>query len=295
MLHEADFYEVSLDRCQECIDTVICRLCPHACRLKDGQTGRCGTRTNHDGRLYADNYAMVSSLALDPIEKKPLKKFMPGSSILSVGSYGCNFHCPFCQNHEIAQPVNGHALCREISPEELVEKAIELQSRGNIGLAYTYNEPITWYETVLDTAALIRHNGLKNVMVTNGFICEQPLRKLLPLIDAMNIDLKAFDNDFYYKITGGNLETVKNTIKLASNHCHIEVTTLVISGLNDSPEQMAQEAAWLAEISPEIPLHISRFFPQYKMLDRPKTPAAVIYELQAVASKYLRHVYTGNV
>ena len=274
---------------------VICELCPHKCHIPNGRRGVCGTRANHDGRLIVENYGMVSSLSLDPIEKKPLKRFMPGSMILSAGSYGCNFHCPFCQNHEIARPDDGPSLCRFMSPSELVDMAVSLTKRGNIGLAYTYNEPITWYEYVLDTATLIKERDMKNVLVSNGFISERPLLQLLPLIDAANIDLKGFSEDFYHNIAGGRLDAVKHTINLMSSSCHVEVTTLVIPGLNDSHEQMHAQAAWLASISTDIPLHLSRFFPNYKMLDRQKTPAATLYELQAIASEYLNYVYLGNI
>ena len=274
---------------------VICELCPHKCHIPNGRRGVCGTRANHDGRLIVENYGMVSSLSLDPIEKKPLSRFMPGSMILSAGSYGCNFHCPFCQNHDIARPIDGPALCRFIEPADLVDMAVSLTKRGNIGLAYTYNEPITWYEYVLDTATLIKEKDMKNVLVSNGFISERPLLRLLPLIDAANIDLKGFSEDFYHNIAGGRLDAVKHTINLMSSSCHVEVTTLVIPGLNDSHEQMHAQAAWLASISTDIPLHLSRFFPNYKMLDRQKTPAATLYELQAIAREYLNYVYLGNI
>lgn len=274
---------------------VICELCPHHCRIPSGKSGICGTRINQDGQLIAENYGMVSSLALDPIEKKPLKRFMPGSLILSTGSYGCNFHCPFCQNSEIARPINGPALCRYFEPDEMVAMAVEHVSHGNIGLAYTYNEPLTWFEFVLDTARLIKEKNLKNVLVTNGFINEKPLLQLVPLIDAVNIDLKSFSEHFYHRIVGGRLDTVKQTISIMAESCHVEVTTLVIPGLNDSHEQMHSQAAWLASVSPDITLHLTRFFPHYQMLDKEKTPAATLFELQAIAEKYLKHVYLGNI
>lgn len=291
-MYEAGFYQC-VDR--EDSKAVVCKLCPHVCHITPGNHGLCGTRVNYEGQLIAENYGMVSSMALDHIEKKPLKRFMPGSMILSVGSYGCNFRCPFCQNHDIAKPADGLALCRYISPKDMVNQAVSLIERGNIGLAYTYNEPLTWYEYVLDTASLIRENGLKNVLVSNGFVSEQPLIQLLPLIDAANIDLKGFSQDFYGSIIGGRLDTVKRTISLMAASIHVEVTTLIIPGLNDSHEQMKSQAAWLASISPDIPLHLTRFFPQHHMIDKQKTPASTLYELQAIANQYLKCVYLGNI
>lgn len=271
---------------------MICTLCPHRCDIPEGKTGRCRARSNQNGVIVCSNYGKLTALALDPIEKKPLARFYPGSRILSVGSYGCNLRCPFCQNSEIAM-ANASIPTVTASPEQLVRQAEELIPQGNIGLAFTYNEPLISYEYVLDCAKLAREHGLKTVLVTNGTICKEPLLKLLPYLDAMNIDLKGFTQQ-YYDMVGGDLETVKETISLAAKHCHVEVTTLVIPGENDRTEEMEALASWLASVDPNIPLHISRFFPQYKMLDRPPTSVETIYRLRDVAAKHLRYVYTGN-
>ena len=271
---------------------MICRLCPHHCELAEGQTGFCRARQNVGGKIICANYGRVTSLALDPVEKKPLARFYPGSYILSAGSYGCNLRCPFCQNHEISM-ADAHAQTSFVSPEELVEKALELRGRGNIGLAFTYNEPLVGYEYVRDCAALAHGKGLQTVLVTNGTICREPLLELLPLIDAMNIDLKGFTEDFY-RFVGGELETVKQTIALSAQHCHVEVTTLIVPGQNDSADEMDREAAFLASVDPAIPLHISRFFPRYRLTDRPPTPVETVYALRDIAAKRLQYVYTGN-
>lgn len=271
----------------------ICLICPHRCALEEGAAGLCGARKNLGGEIKCINYGMVTSLALDPIEKKPLRRFYPGSLILSAGSFGCNLRCPFCQNSEISMAREEDIGCAFISPEALVQKAGELAPRGNIGLAYTYNEPLVGYEFVRDCAVLIHERGLKNVAVTNGMICAEPLAELLPLLDAMNIDLKGFTGDFYRRI-GGDLETVKNTIALATGKVHVEVTTLIIPRENDSEEEMEALSAWLSSVSPEIPLHVSRFFPAYRMTDRGPTPAEKVHALAAVARKHLKYVYTGN-
>lgn len=271
---------------------VTCELCPHHCTLEQGQTGLCRARKNVKGTIISESYGKITSVALDPIEKKPLNRFYPGSMILSVGSYGCNLRCPFCQNSDIAM-ADSSIQTQYIAPETLVEKALALVPSGNIGIAYTYNEPLVGYEYVLDCAKLARENTLKNVVVTNGMICEEPLLALLPYIDAMNIDLKAFTESFYKKI-GGDLATVKNTIRLAAKTCHVEVTTLVVPGENDTVEEMDALSSWLASIDATIPLHISRFFPQWQMNDRSATPVKTVYKLAEVARKHLEYVYEGN-
>lgn len=272
----------------------VCEICPHFCNLKEGQRGCCGARVNRNGKVICDSYGWLTSIALDPIEKKPLRRFHPGAKILSVGSYGCNLHCPFCQNHEISMTGRQESNMVSVMPSALAEKAAELADAGNIGLAFTYNEPLISYEYVRDCAKLIRENGMANVVVTNGFINEKPLRELLPLIDAMNIDLKSFTEEFYRRI-GGGLDNVKRSIQLAHEAgCHVEVTTLVIPGENDSPQEMERLSNWLAGVSPKIPLHISRFFPRYKMADKPPTPVETVYSLAEIARKKLRYVYEGN-
>ena len=238
----------------------ICEICPHHCRLSVGEVGKCRARINDGEKITALNYGAITSIALDPIEKKPLYKFFPGSRILSVGSYGCNLNCPFCQNFEISM-ADSTFPTRKISPEELAALAAELIPQKNIGIAFTYNEPFISYEFVRDTSEILKSHGLKSVLVTNGTVAPAALKKILPLIDAMNIDLKGFSQEIY-SILGGDFETVKRTITIAAQVCHVEVTTLIVPTMNDSPEDMNAEAAWLANISEDIPLHISRFFPR---------------------------------
>ena len=272
--------------------TLVCPICPRHCALEEGQTGYCRARVCQNGLIRAGNYGRLTSLALDPIEKKPLRMFHPGSLILSVGSYGCNMRCPFCQNSDISM-ADEHYPTDEMLPQQLVEKARSLVSKGNIGIAYTYNEPLIGYEYVWDCARLAHEAGLVNVLVTNGMICPEPFGALLPMIDAMNIDLKGFTQGFY-DFVGGDLDTVKNTILLAAKACHVEVTTLILPGLNDTDIEMEAEANWLSKINTGLPLHISRFFPRYHMADRPPTPLSTIHRLRDIALEHLTNVYTGN-
>ena len=286
----------------------VCPVCPHHCSLKEGQYGRCGARKNEKGKIICANYGRITALALDPVEKKPLRHFFPGSMILSAGSYGCNLSCPFCQNYQIsmtgqeqketagyirAEGAAGVPDFREMSPEELTELAETFRGRGNIGVAFTYNEPLVGYEFVRDTAGLVRQRGMKSVLVTNGTAELPVLEKILPYIDAMNIDLKGFTRDYYRKL-GGDLDTVKAFIKRAAQVCHVELTTLIVPGENDSVEEMEQQAGWISAVDPDIVLHVTRFFPRYRMTDRKATDVELIYRLRDVAGKYLKHVYTGN-
>ena len=271
---------------------IVCEICPHHCRLEVGAVGKCRARINDGKKITALNYGAITSIALDPIEKKPLYKFFPGSRILSVGSYGCNLNCPFCQNFEISM-ADSTFPTKKISPEQLANLAVELVPQKNIGIAFTYNEPFISYEFVRDTSELLKARGLKSVLVTNGTVAPAALKKILPLIDAMNIDLKGFSQKIY-SLLGGDFETVRRTIELSSKSCHVEVTTLIVPTMNDSPEDMNSEAAWLASISKDIPLHISRFFPRYKVTNLPPTPVQKIYELVEVAKRHLNFVYAGN-
>ena len=277
---------------------IECELCPHSCKILPGKSGICTVRHNQNGILTAESYGKITSIALDPIEKKPLYHFYPGSKILSVGSYGCNFRCGFCQNHGISMPMQKSSdvydvYYREYSPEEIAEISKECIGQGNIGAAYTYNEPLIGYEFVEDCARLIKDQGQKNILVTNGFINQKPLEELLPLIDAMNIDLKSF-NPLFYREIGGVLDDVRRGIETAALHCHVEITTLIIPQKNDSVEEMESLSEFLAEIDPEIPLHISRFFPAYKMRGASPTPVETIYKLAETARKNLKYVYRGN-
>lgn len=288
-------------------DTMICDICPNKCNISEGKTGRCRARTFDGKKILPLNYGKITAAALDPIEKKPLRRYRPGSMIFSVGSFGCNLTCPFCQNHRISMTDRAHAIYKELNPYQLLDavSSIDLSSdqsadhyssskkSGNIGIAFTYNEPLIGYEYVLESARLFKNAGMDVVLVSNGYICEAPLLELLPYVDAMNIDLKAFNNDFYKSI-GGDLETVKNTIRLSSEKCHVEVTTLIIPGENDSPAEMKEEAKWLASISKDIPLHISRFFPAFDYACKKATDVRSIYELTDMARSCLNYVYTGN-
>jgi pyruvate formate lyase activating enzyme len=270
-----------------------CLLCPHSCLISPGGRGICGVRENRGGEVLPVTYGVVSGYSLDPIEKKPLYHFYPGSSILSVGSYGCNLKCDFCQNFHISQEVYPSGS-RQISPTELVRQA--LKAAGNSGLAYTYNEPVIWYEYVTDCARLAAAEGLHNVMVTNGYVNAKPLAELIKVIDAFNIDLKAFSNDFYRRYTGATLGPVLEAIKMvASSGRHLEITTLIIPGLNDSAEEMRHEAEWIAlNVGRRVPLHLSRYFPTYRR-SNPPTNAETILRLKDIAMEYLDFVYTGNL
>lgn len=281
---EALFYEKQGDK-------INCKLCPHNCLIKEGAYGKCNVRVNREGLLYTINYGEITSIAKDPIEKKPLYHFKPGSNILSVGSFGCNFSCDFCQNHSISQ---GRVSSEYIPPEKLVEICKSLED--NIGVAFTYNEPSIWYEYVYHSARLLKET-LKNiniVLVTNGYIKEEPLKKLLPYVDAMNIDLKAFNNKYYKDVCGGTVRPVMDTIKISSKECHIEVTTLLVSGENDSSYEIKEIAGFIASVNKDIPLHLSRYFPSYKMKN-PATKLEVMLQDRDIAKEYLSHVYVGNV
>jgi pyruvate formate lyase activating enzyme len=282
-LHEARYWR-QLDS-----GKVVCQLCPVGCKLADQQIGICFGRKHLNGKLYAINYGEVVSMALDPIEKKPLYHFHPGSQILSVGPNGCNLRCDNCQNWQISQE---HQPTRMVSPEQLVRAA---QDADSIGIAYTYSEPLIWYEYICDAAAISRELGLKTVLVTNGYINEKPFRELAPLIDAMNIDIKSLNPDFYRDICKGSLADVLRTVEIAaSSGIHVEVTNLVITGLNDSDADLHALDDWLARLDRKIPLHFSRYFPQHKM-DRPMTPVARLQYAYDIARAQLDYVYIGNI
>jgi pyruvate formate lyase activating enzyme len=269
-----------------------CSLCHHNCDIPLNGLGFCKARSNIDGKIVDANYGLLTSLCLDPIEKKPLKEFYPGNMILSLGSYGCNLRCPFCQNYEISQR-NLAQESHRYSPLEVVDLAIKSRVEGNIGIAFTYNEPLISLEWVKDVASLAKSKGLKTVLVSNGNCSLTALEEILPYIDAMNIDLKGFSEKFYQWISGSFTET-KEFIKKASTKTHLEITTLVIPGKNDSPLEMEEEARFLASINPKIPLHLTRYFPQY-LCKIPVTPLKTLEELASVAHKYLSSVYLGNI
>lgn len=269
---------------------VQCHLCPHNCILDEGQIGICKARQNIDGKIYSLVWGEVSSIALDPIEKKPLFHFYPGSFILSLGTFGCNFSCDNCQNWQISQQ---RAPTDYYPPERIVAMAKE--EKGNIGIAYTYNEPLIWYEYVLECAKIAKSEGLKNVLVTNGYINEEPLLNLLPYIDAMNVDVKAMKEDFYHKICKGRLSPVLRTVELAYQHgVHIEVTNLIIPTLNDTDEDFQALADWLSAIDKSIPLHFTRYYPAFRMT-LPPTPVSTLIKARKLAMQKLDYVYTGNL
>lgn len=283
-MHEALYYE-KLDS-----KRVKCHLCPYECNIPSQGRGACGVRLNKDGTLYTLVYGKTTGVALDPIEKKPFYRYHPGEYILSLGTRGCNLHCQFCQNWHISQEIDGPT--EDVTSEGMVERAKQLKS---FGIAYTYNEPFIWYEFVLDTAKLAYANGLKNVLVTNGFVNIEPLKGMLPYIDAMNIDLKAFDENFYEKICRGKLTPVLEAIKLSAKKCHIELTNLIIPTLNDSEIMIRKMVEWIYEnLGPDVPLHLSRYFPCYNM-SLPPTPVEALRRAEKIAKEKLKYVYVGNV
>ena len=274
-----------------------CRVCFRHCKLGEGQTGFCGARECVDGQVVTKNYGRLSAIALDPIEKKPLNRFYPGTMILSVGSCGCNLRCPFCQNSEISwseQAMKMGGQLSEVTPSELTALAKKYKSRGNIGVAFTYNEPLVSFEFVRDTAKLVHEAGMKNVLVTNGCAEAELLDELADCVDAMNVDLKCFDADRYSKVLGGDLETVKRFIVRAKEFCHVELTTLVVPGVSDDEGELRELVNWVAALDDEIPLHLTRFFPRFKMTDRGATDVALIRRFADIAREKLRYVYIGN-
>ncbi|MBP5331076.1 MAG: AmmeMemoRadiSam system radical SAM enzyme [Lachnospiraceae bacterium] len=283
-----------------------CDVCFRHCKLDEGQTGFCKARICENSRVRAKNYGFITSAALDPIEKKPLKRYKPGKKVLSLGSYGCNLRCPFCQNSDISwsEEVDYYSAdptaLEHVSPAGVADTAVELVPKGNIGVAFTYNEPLTGYEFVRDTARLVKERGLDNVLVTNGTASLKVFGEISPYIDAMNIDLKAFTDRFYRELIKGDFEMVKEFIEQAVKTCHVELTTLIIPGENDNEDEIRALSAWIAGLEgktpgTEIPLHITRFFPRFHMTDRAATPVETVYRLADVARENLKFVYEGNV
>ncbi len=280
-------------------EPISCDICFHRCRLNEGQTGFCHARININGENISLNYGKISSLALDPIEKKPLRHFYPGSSIVSVGSFGCNLSCPFCQNSEISLS-DGAPIpkTKNYTPDELVALCRQYEDQGNIGIAFTYNEPLINHEYILETAKLIRAEGMKTVLVTNGSVNRTILDEVGPYIDAMNIDLKSYDRDYYAHVLHGNYAVTSDFIERALYYSHIELTTLIIPGDNDSDDEMRSIASYISDLikrsGKDIPLHVSRFFPRSKYSDRTPTPVEKVYHLAEIAREYIPHVYEGN-
>ena len=274
---------------------VQCSLCPQNCVIKQDNFGNCGARKNIDGKLYSLVYAKPASVAIDPIEKKPLYHFLPGSYSLSIGTLGCNLHCLHCQNCDISQARADQFLGKEVTPKELVEQAINNNCKS---ISYTYTEPTIFYEYVLETAKLAKKKGIKNIMVTNGYINQEPLKELYPLIDAANIDLKALDKDFYKKVCSARLEPVLDAIKeIKKIGTWIELTNLIIPSHNDKKEQIEKLVKWIKEnLGTKVPLHFSAFYPTYKMLDVPRTPPETLLMAKKIALKHgLKYIYLGNI
>ncbi len=290
MIKEALYYE-KIDK-----DTVQCKLCPHYCKITCGNSGICIPRKavrdeNGETILINTNYEAITSLAIDPIEKKPLYNFYPGTNILSVGTFGCNFKCSFCQNHNISQQEVPYKI---ITSEELIEVIINIPN--NIGIAFTYNEPSIWYEYVLETAKLLKEKrpDKKVVLVTNGYVNKEPLEELIPYIDAMNIDLKG-DDKYYKNLCKGRLDPVLETIKIAhKNGVHIEVTTLLVSGENTNKENIIFIRDFLSNLDSNIPIHISRYFPMYKQKSEP-TSLKVMKMAYDILKEKLNYIYIGNI
>lgn len=281
-MREAAFYS------REQSGIIRCGLCPNFCLVQENQTGRCGSYQSLENKLWNIRYGQIASLCMDPIEKKPLYHFYPHSKILSAGFYGCNLSCQFCQNSSLSFG-SGHQS--EFPIPDLIQLA---KDKGSIGIAFTYNEPFTMYEFVFDAFKTFRQNNLKTVLVTNGYINPKPLEEILPLVDAMNIDLKSMRSSFYQNICGGIIETVQSTIQKCYNKCHIEITYLVIPGENDTEEDFEKLADFLYSLNSEIPVHLSRYFPHYHFT-APKTSIQTLKTGYEIVSKKMKNVYLGNV
>jgi pyruvate formate lyase activating enzyme len=283
MKREARYYRV-VDK-----ERVQCSLCPHNCMIKNGKTGQCGVRVNENGKLITTIYGELTALAMDPIEKKPLYHFYPGSDILSIGTKGCNFKCPFCQNWHISQDMSVKTAFYSV--EDIVESA---SRKNSIGVAYTYSEPMIWFEYVYDCSKHAREKGLKNVFVTNGFINQEPLLELLEYADAMNIDLKSFQEDTYKRVQKGKLSDVLQTIQTAHERCHVEITTLIVTGINDNLDEMKSIIDWISSLDKNIPWHISRYYPSYRY-NAPPTDMDFMLKVYDESIKKLNYVFCGNI
>ncbi len=276
-------------------DMVECQLCPHHCHIASGKTGRCRSRRNEGGQLVSDAYAHPCALAIDPVEKKPFYHFHPGTQCLSIACTGCNFRCLNCQNHEISQAAPHEVRSTTLTPDEVVSLCEEHRCPG---IAYTYTEPLTYLEYVSDMARLAHERGLWNILVTAGYVCREPLGDLLPFLDAANIDIKAFSDEHYKKVCGGRLQPVLDTIlAMRDAGVWIELTNLIIPGVNDNMDTIREMCQWMAGHQlHDVPLHLSRFFPHYRMRHLPPTPVETLRQAKAIAmDSGLRHVYLGNV
>ena len=279
---------------------VQCQLCPHNCLINDGKRGLCGVRENQGGTLYGLVYGKVISSAIDPIEKKPLFHFLPGSRSYSIATVGCNLRCDFCQNWEISQVGKGtrdegRGMRDEVTPEEIVAVALDSKCQS---ISYTYTEPTIYFEFAYDCAKLAKDRGLKNIFVTNGFTAAPPIEMIAPCLDAVNVDLKSFSDDYYRKYCGARLEPVLAAIKLYRKlNIWLELTTLIIPGLNDSDQELMAIASWIKkELGSDVPWHVSAFRPTYKMLDRPATPAETLIKAREIGlAAGLKYIYSGNI
>ena len=291
MMKEAMFYEAMSD------NTVRCNLCNHRCKIRDGKRGICGVRENRGGKLTSLVYGKVIAEHIDPIEKKPLFHFLPGSKAFSIGTVGCNFHCKFCQNFDISQYPHAHKggiVGRDRTPSEIVAAA---KAAACETIAYTYTEPTIFYEFALDASVLAREAGIKNIFVSNGYMSPEAARHIAPYLDAANIDIKAFTNDFYKKLCGGQLEPVLETIRLLKAlGVWVETTTLIIPGLNDGDDELRDIARFVKGVGAEIPWHVTQFYPTYELLDKPRTPVSTLRRARDIGKEEgLHYVYEGNV
>ena len=287
-MQEARYYRVSGEGVQ-------CLLCPHRCRIREGGRGICRSRECRDGRLYALSYGRPCALAVDPVEKKPLNRFMPGTYCLSLSCTGCNLSCRWCQNSDISQSRPEEADSTVLSPEEIVSICLR---RGLPSLAYTYTEPFTWWEYMYDIAVLAHQKGLKNILVSAAYVEKEPLAELLPYLDAANIDIKALDDNFYRKYCGAALAPVlDNILAMHAAGVHVEITNLLVTGLNDSEEQVGRLCQWMvANGLQDVPLHFSRFFPRYRWTDSVPTPKKTLVRARDLAlTSGIKTVFLGNI
>jgi len=275
---------------------VQCDVCPRYCKLHEGQRGLCFVRANHHGQIVLTTYGRSSGYCVDPIEKKPLNHFLPGTPVLSFGTAGCNLACKFCQNWDISKSRELDTLMDQASPETIAKAAKELDCRS---VAYTYNDPVIFMEYAIDVAIACRELGIKSVAVTAGYICDKPRHEFYQYMDAANVDLKAFTEEFYWKVTGAHLQPVLDTLKYLKHETSVwfEITTLLIPGLNDSEKEIEEMTQWVVEnLGPDVPMHFTAFHPDWKMRDIPPTPAATLIKAREIAVKNgVRYAYTGNV
>lgn len=275
---------------------IQCDLCPRFCKLHEGQQGLCFVRANYNDQIVSTTYGRSSGFCIDPIEKKPLNHFLPGTPVFSFGTAGCNLACKFCQNWDMSKSREMDTLADQASPEAIAQAAAE---HGCRSVAYTYNDPVIFHEYAIDVAAACKEKNIKSVAVTAGYICEEPRKEFFAAMDAANVDLKAFTEDFYWKITGGHLQPILDTLLYIKHETNVwlELTTLLIPGKNDSSEELEKMTRWVAEeLGSDVPMHFTAFHPDWKMLDVPATPFSTLTRAREIAIKNgVRYAYTGNV